>query len=223
MPCRTRTEPWRAAPIALCEVQAYVYAARRAGAVLAAALGMPDRASSLKSQAEGLRQRFEAAFWCDDLGTYALALDGEKRPCRVRASNAGLCLFGGIASPDRASRVARDLASSKLFSGWGVRTLATTEARYNPMGYHNGAVWPHDNALIAYGAARYGLKEFSVAVLAGLFAAATYFELNRMPELFCGFDRGPGEGPVPYPVACARKPGRLALCSCCSRGAWVST
>ncbi len=190
-------------PIALCEVQSYVYAARRAGAVLAAVLGMPDRASSLESQADGLRQRFEAAFWCDDLETYALALDGEKRPCRVRASNAGLCLFGGIASPERASRVARGLASGDFFSGWGIRTLAATEARYNPMGYHNGAVWPHDNSLIGYGASRYGLKDLTFAILAGHFAAATYFDLNRMPELFCGFDREPGEGPVPYPVACA--------------------
>jgi glycogen debranching enzyme len=190
-------------PIALCEVQSYVYAARRAGAVLAEALGKPDRAASLDSQAERLRERFEEVFWCDDLGTYALALDGEKRPCRIRASNAGQCLFGGIASPDRAARVVRGLAGSELFCGWGVRTLAATEVRFNPMGYHNGAVWPHDNALIGYGAARYGLKDFAVAVMAGLFAAATYFDLNRMPELFCGFDREPGEGPVPYPVACA--------------------
>jgi glycogen debranching enzyme len=121
----------------------------------------------------------------------------------VRSSNAGQCLFGGIASPDRAARVTRGLAAAEFFSGWGIRTLAATEARYNPMAYHNGAVWPHDNALIAYGAARYGLKDFAVAVLAGLFAAGTYFDLNRMPELFCGFDREPGEGPVPYPVACA--------------------
>ena len=127
-------------PIALCEVQSFVYAARRAGAVLATALGIRDRASSLESQAEGLRKRFEASFWCDDLGTYALALDGEKRPCRVRASNAGLCLFGGIASAERAALVVRDLASSDLFSGWGIRTLATTEARFNPMGYHNESV-----------------------------------------------------------------------------------
>ena len=145
-------------PIALCEVQAYVYAARRAGAVLAAALGMPDRAAELERQAGRLRERFEAAFWCDDLGTYALALDGDKRPCRVRTSNAGHCLFGGIAAPDRAARVARGLMAPELFSGWGIRTLAATEVRYNPMSYHNGTVWPHDNALIAFGAARYGLQ-----------------------------------------------------------------
>jgi len=108
-----------------------------------------------------------------------------------------------FAFPARAARVALGLASPEFFSGWGIRTLAATEARFNPMAYHNGAVWPHDNALIAYGAARFGLKDLTVAVLAGLFAAGTYFDLNRMPELFCGFDREPGEAPVPYPVACA--------------------
>ncbi|WP_406696828.1 amylo-alpha-1,6-glucosidase [Singulisphaera sp. Ch08] len=190
-------------PIALCEVQSYVYAARRAGATLAAALEMPARAVELERQAEALRERFEAAFWCDDLGTYALALDGNKRPCLVRTSNAGQCLFGGIAAPDRAARVARGLMSPDFFSGWGIRTLATIERRFNPMSYHNGTVWPHDNALIAYGASRYGLKDLAAGVLAGLFAAGTYFDLNRMPELFCGFPREPGEGPIPYPVACA--------------------
>jgi glycogen debranching enzyme len=190
-------------PIALCEVQGYVYAARRAGAILATALGMPDRAAELERQAEALRQRFEAAFWCEELGTYALALDGEKRPCRVRSSNAGHCLFTGIAAPDRAERVVRGLLAPEFFSGWGIRTLAATESRYNPMSYHNGTVWPHDNALIAYGASRYGLQDLAVRVLAGLFAAGSYFDLNRLPELFCGFDRQPREGPVPYPVACA--------------------
>ncbi len=159
-----------AGPIALCEVQSYVYAARRAGAVLAAALGFDDRVSALETQAEEIRDRFEAAFWCDDLGTYALALDGEKRPCRVRTSNAGQCLFGGIASLERASRVTRGLAASELFSGWGIRTLGATEARFNPMGYHNGAVWPHDNSLIAFGASRYGLKDFTSMVTWGAYS-----------------------------------------------------
>jgi glycogen debranching enzyme len=135
--------------------------------------------------------------------TGVLGFIDPKRPCRVKASNAGQCLFGGIPSPDRAVRVARGLASAEFFSGWGIRTLAATEARYNPMAYHNGAVWPHDNALIGYGAARYGVKDLTLAVLAELFAAGTYFDLNRMPELFCGFDWEPGEGPIPYPVACA--------------------
>jgi glycogen debranching enzyme len=154
----------------------------------------------LIKQAELLRERFQV-FWCDDLGTYALALDGDKRPCRVRSSNAGHCLFTGIADAGRAARVAGTLMDSDCFSGWGVRTLAAGEARYNPMAYHNGAVWPHDNALFALGCSRYGLQDVAVALLSGLFQAGTYFELHRMPELFCGFPRRPGEGPTAYPVA----------------------
>jgi glycogen debranching enzyme len=190
-------------PIAVCEVQGYAYAARRAGAVLAAAVEKPERAAELNRQADALREWFEVAFWCDELGTYALALDGDKRPCRVRSSNAGQCLFAGIAAPNRAARMAHGLMTPESFSGWGVRTLATTERRYNPMAYHNGSVWPHDNALIALGFARYGMPGLAVRILTGLFEAGTYFDLNRMPELFCGFERDSGEGPTPYPVACA--------------------
>jgi glycogen debranching enzyme len=200
--CHADGSPARG-PIALCEVQGYVYAARRAGAVLAAALGRADRAADLNGQAERLRDRFEAAYWCDDLGTYALALDGDKRPCRVRSSNAGHCLFAGIADPARAARVARGLTAAGSFSGWGIRTLDSGEVRYNPMSYHNGTVWPHDNALIALGFSRYGFQDASARILTALFEAGNYFELHRMPELFCGFDREPGEGPTPYPVACA--------------------
>ncbi|HXQ21400.1 MAG TPA: amylo-alpha-1,6-glucosidase [Candidatus Acidoferrales bacterium] len=192
-----------AGPIALCEVQGYVYAARRAGAALAAALGQTERAGQLTRQADELREKFERAFWCEELSTYALALDGDKQPCRLRGSNAGHCLFAGIASPQRALRVARTLLSPASFSGWGVRALAASERRYNPMSYHNGSVWPHDNALIAQGLARYGLAEQVLQIWTGLFEAAMYFDLHRMPELFCGFPQDPGEGPVPYPVACA--------------------
>ncbi|HZT81714.1 MAG TPA: amylo-alpha-1,6-glucosidase, partial [Gemmataceae bacterium] len=145
------------APIALCEVQGYVYQAKRLAAEVAAALGLPDRAVELRRQADQLRDRFEAAFWCDDLSTYALALDGDKKPCRVRSSNAGHCLFSGIASKVRARRTARTLLAPESFSGWGVRTIAAGEARYNPMSYHDGSVWPHDNAVVAAGMARYGL------------------------------------------------------------------
>jgi glycogen debranching enzyme len=200
--CHADGSPARG-PVALCEVQGYVYAAERAGAVLALALGREERAADLNLRADRLRERFESAFWCEDLGTYALALDGDKRPCRVRSSNAGHCLFTGIAAADRAARVASGLLDADSYSGWGVRTLAAGEARYNPMAYHNGTVWPHDNALIAHGFSRYGLQEFAVRVLGGLFEAGTSFELHRMPELFCGFARRPGEGPTPYPVACA--------------------
>ena len=190
-------------PIALCEVQGYVYAARKAGAVLAAVLGRVERAAELAQQAQELQERFEQAFWCEDLSSYALALDGEKRPCRVRASNAGHCLFTGIAGPERAERVAETLLGPDSFSGWGVRTVAASESRYNPMSYHTGSVWPHDNALIAHGLSRYGLTEKSLQIWNGLFAAGMYFELQRMPELFCGFSQDAGEGPVLYPVACA--------------------
>jgi glycogen debranching enzyme len=190
-------------PIALCEVQGYVYAARRAGAALAAVLGQAERAAQLTRQAEELRERFEQAFWCENLSTYALALDGDKQPCRARTSNAGHCLFTGIASPERARRVALTLLGPESFSGWGVRTVAACESRYNPMSYHNGSVWPHDNALIAQGLARYGQAEQALQIWTGLFEAALHFDLHRMPELFCGFPQDPGEGPVPYPVACS--------------------
>lgn len=189
--------------IALCEVQGYVYAARRAAAALAAELGHADRSVEMTRQAELLRVRFEQAFWCEELSTYALALDGNKRPCRVWASNAGHCLFTGIASPERAQRVAQSLLDPESFSGWGVRTVAALESRFNPMGYHTGAVWPHDNALIAQGLARYGQAEKALQIWTGLFEASLYFDLHRMPELFCGFAQEPGEGPVLYPVACA--------------------
>jgi glycogen debranching enzyme len=190
-------------PIALCEVQGYAYAAKHGAAQLARALGLADRAEALERQAAELRVRFERAYWCEDLGTYALALDGDKRPCRVRTSNAGQCLFTGIASPEHARRLAQELLSPELFSGWGVRTLATSERAYNPMSYHNGSVWPHDNALVAQGLARYGQKEHAVRILQGLFDASAFVDLHRLPELFCGFPRRAGEGPTLYPVACA--------------------
>jgi glycogen debranching enzyme len=190
-------------PIALCEVQAFVYAARRAAAALAAELGHKGRSLELTRQAEALRLQFEQTFWCEELSTYALALDGDKRLCRVRTSNAGQCLFTGIASPEHARRVARTLLAPESFSGWGVRTVAASESRYNPMGYHNGSVWPHDNALIALGLAHYGLADKALQIWTGLFEAGLYFDLHRMPELFCGFPQDPGEGPVLYPVACA--------------------
>jgi glycogen debranching enzyme len=190
-------------PIALCEAQGYVYAAKIAAAELAALLGDGTRAQKLAKQAQSLSQRFEESFWCDELSTYALALDGRKQPCRVRTSNAGHCLFAGIVTEERARRVAATLTGETSVSGWGIRTVATSEARYNPMSYHNGSVWPHDNALIAAGFARYGLKESAVTVLAGLLDASLFFDLHRLPELFCGFPRRPGESPTLYPVACA--------------------
>jgi glycogen debranching enzyme len=190
-------------PVALCEVQAYVYAAKRHAAALALALDHAVTAAVLAQQAEALRERFEAAFWCDDLSTYALALDGDKKPCRVIASNAGHALFAGIADETRARRVAETLLGTGCFSGWGVRTVARSAARYNPMSYHSGSVWPHDNALIALGLARYGLKSGVLKIFKGLFEAAGYMDLRRLPELFCGFAWRRLTAPTLYPVACA--------------------
>jgi len=189
--------------IALSEVQGYVFAGKRLAARCALRLGLVDRALQLETEAQRLAERFEEAFWCDDLGTYALALDGAKQPCKVRTSNAGQLLFTGIARTDRARMVASDLMSNKFFSGWGIRTVARGEARYNPMSYHNGSIWPHDNALIALGLARYGLKHSVEHVFKGLFDAASYMDLRRLPELFCGFQRERRRGPTLYPVACA--------------------
>jgi glycogen debranching enzyme len=190
-------------PVALCEVQGYVYAARLAGAELARVLDLEERADTLERQAHALREQFERAFWCEDLGTYALALDGDKRPCRVRASNAGHCLLTGIASPPRAARVVETLLDDRSFCGWGIRTLDARERRYNPLSYHNGSVWPHDNALIAMGMARYGHKQACTRILQAMFEASVQLDLHRMPELFCGFKQRPDEGPTLYPVACA--------------------
>jgi glycogen debranching enzyme len=190
-------------PIALAEVQGYVYCAKKLIANSAARLGRTDRARRLRAEADLLAERFDASFWCPDIGTYALALDGSKQPCQVRSSNAGQVLFTGIAKPGRAMQVADGLMRPQFFSGWGIRTIANTEARYNPMSYHNGSVWPHDNALIALGLKRYGLQRPIERLFQGLFEAATYMEMRRLPELFCGFRRVRGSGPTLYPVACA--------------------
>jgi glycogen debranching enzyme len=190
-------------PIALAEVQGYVYAAKRLAVRCAERLGRSELALKLDRDAAALAKRFDAAFWSDELGSYSLALDGEKRPCLVRTSNAGQVLFSGIARPDRAGVVMKDMLQPGFFSGWGIRTVAQTEARYNPMSYHNGSVWPHDNAMIAAGFAHYGFKPAVNRVFEALFDAATYMDLRRLPELFCGFRRKPSQGPTLYPVACS--------------------
>jgi glycogen debranching enzyme len=190
-------------PIALCEVQAYVFDARLRAAAMADVLGQSGRAGTLRHQAESLRAAFEERFWCEAESTYALALDGRKQPCRVLSSNAGHCLFGGIAQPDRARRVAEQLVGAAMFSGWGIRTIARTETRYNPMSYHNGSVWPHDNGIIAAGLGRYGFDDLLAAPFGGLFDASLTMQFHRLPELFCGFHKRPDEGPTLYPVACS--------------------
>ena len=190
-------------PIALVEVQGYVYAALLAAAKCARMLGEQDRASDLVAKAERLQQRFEEAFWCEDLGTYALALDGKKHPCKVRTSNPAHAMFTGIMAPDRARKVAQDIMRPSFYSGWGIRTVAAGEARYNPMSYHNGSIWPHDNAIIASGLVRYGLSEGIEPIFNGMMQTAAYMDQRRLPELFCGFPRRRSRGPTLYPVACS--------------------
>ncbi len=188
--------------VALCEVQGYVYEAKLKAAQLAEILGHGDKAQELQQSAQRLKAQFHRAFWCEQIQSYAIALDGDKKPCCVRSSNAGQCLFTGIAEPDSAAKIREGLLGKNFFSGWGIRTLPNSEVRYNPMSYHNGSIWPHDNALIAFGLARYGFKDSALKVLNALFDASQFMELRRLPELFCGFPRRSGEGPTLYPVAC---------------------
>lgn len=193
--------------IALCEVQGYVYAARRAAAGMARVLGLNDRADSLAGQAAELKRLFNDTFWLEDMGTYALALDGQKNPCRVKSSNVGHLLFCGIVPEDRAARVVDMLMADDMFSGFGIRTLGSNEKRYepvkNPEGYHNGTVWTHDTALCAAGMARYGYQKQAGQLMTALFEAAKFFPQMRLPELFGGLARdNAGTPPALYPVAC---------------------
>ncbi len=190
-------------PIALCEVQGYVFAARKAAAAIARRLGQGGVAADQEEAAGRIRTEFEARFWVDRLQAYAIALDGAGAPCEVLSSNAGQVLLSGIASPERAAAVAAAMMSARMFTGWGIRTLSSDEVRYNPMSYHNGSVWPHDNALIALGFTRYGFIADAARLCEGLFAACGTMELKRLPELFCGFPRRLGRDPTAYPVACS--------------------
>jgi glycogen debranching enzyme len=190
-------------PVALVEAQAYVFAARMEVARLARIRGDHDLAQAQQVAAEALRARFEDGFWLEHAGTYAMALDRGKRAVDAVASNAGHALWCGIASPERARRVAESLLGPELFSGWGIRTLSTRTAGYNPIGYHLGTVWPHDNAICAAGLWRYGFRREASRIAGALLEATQYFRDARLPELFCGFDRADSPYPVPYPVACS--------------------
>jgi glycogen debranching enzyme len=190
-------------PIALVEVQGYVYQAREGMARLARRRGDEQLATRLEAAAEALRERFEAAFWLDEAGTYAVALDGEKRAVDSVTSNPGHVLWSGLAPRERATEVAASLLGSDMFSGWGIRTLSSAMAGYNPISYHIGSVWPHDNAICAAGLWRYGFHEEASRVAAALLEATQFFRDARLPELFCGFDRATSAFPVPYPVACS--------------------
>jgi glycogen debranching enzyme len=190
-------------PIATCEIQGYVYAAWKGASELALIRGETALAAQWQQRADMVRARFEEAFWCEEIGTYALALDGDKRPCRVRSSNPGHCLFSGIVATERAPSVAKELLSEQSFSGWGIRTVAAREARYNPMSYHNGSIWPHDNAIVAAGLARYGFRSDAAQVMDAMLDLSAVVDLHRLPELICGFHRRHREYPTLYPVACA--------------------
>jgi glycogen debranching enzyme len=188
-------------PIALCEVQAYVYAAYRARARLALSRGDSGLARDLESKAERLKSEFNERFWLPEHQYFALALDGNKEPVDACASNMGHCLWSGIVDEDKAGYVAERLLAPDMFSGWGIRTLSSDMAAYDPVSYHNGSIWPHDNALIVAGLMRYGYVEKAQRVAMALFDAARHFG-GRLPELFCGFPRYAHEYPVPYPNAC---------------------
>ncbi len=192
-----------AGTIALVEVQAYVVAAKRSIAVVARHLGLQEKAEKLLHEADELALKIEQFFWCEELDIYGIAIDGEGELCRVKTSNAGHVLYSGAASQEHARRVVQTMMSPSFLSGWGLRTVADGESRYNPMSYHNGSIWPHDNALAALGFARYGLREAAATVLEALSGAAARMELNRLPELFCGFKRTKGQAPTSYPVACS--------------------
>ncbi len=189
--------------IAVSEVQGYAYEARLLTAELAEVMGDSPWAAELRNQAALLKSRFNAAFWSRSISSFAIALDGDQQPCEVRNSNAGHLLMSGIVDQSHAASVAQTLTDEQAFNGWGIRTISSGEARFNPMSYHNGSIWPHDTAICAAGLARYGFRDECERVMAGMFDASLFNELNRLPELFCGFDRIPGYAPTLYPVACS--------------------
>jgi glycogen debranching enzyme len=190
------------APIALCEVQGYVYAAYVARAEIARHLGDTTTALTFESRASRLQKAFNEQFWLEDRGYFAVGLDRAKRPIDSLTSNIGHCLWSGIIDPAKAAATVEHLCGPEMFTGWGIRTLASSMGRYNPVSYHNGSVWPHDSAICAAGLARYGFLKQAEAVTVGLFDAAKTFG-GRLPELFCGFDRHAFPVPVPYPASCS--------------------
>jgi glycogen debranching enzyme len=197
--------------IALCEVQGYVYAAKQYAAKLAMYVQDTVLSAKLFNESASLKMKFNEQFWDEELKCFVLALDGDKQPCRVVSSNAGHCLFTRIANEDNARKLADTLLGNDMFTGWGIRTLSTKAYRYNPMSYHNGSVWPHDTALITYGLSMYGFQDHALKVMQGIFDATLFIDIQRLPELFCGFDRRHGEGPTDYPVACSPQAWSVAV------------
>ena len=189
-------------PIALCEVQGYVYSARNHFASLAEKKGMQAFAADLRKKAAKLKDQFDLAFWNENLQTFVIALDGDKKQCAIRSSNAGHLFYTGILKPERIAPLAKSILQEEMFSGWGIRTISTREKRYNPISYHNGSVWPHDNAIIAMGMAKYGLKSEVEKIFLALYRASNEMEHTRMPEVFCGFP-STRDPPTLYPVACS--------------------
>jgi glycogen debranching enzyme len=190
-------------PIALAEVQGYVYLAKLRVAEVYEALGQASRAADLRAQAAALRAAFNQRFWVDSEQFMAMALDGEKRPVASVSSNPAHGLYCGIVEPDKAAPLARRLLAPDMFSGWGVRTLSKSAMAYNPMSYHNGSIWPHDNAIIGAGLKRYGFAKATNRVATAMFEMAVTVDDMRLPELFCGFTRRSPNRPVAYPVACS--------------------
>ncbi|WP_139991895.1 amylo-alpha-1,6-glucosidase [Paenibacillus paridis] len=197
-----RSGDYAEAPIALVEVQGYVYQALTRLAPIFRSLGHEEQADGMLSEAELLRERFERDFWMEDEQFYAIALDKEKKRVDSVTSNAGHILMSGIASPERAKAVAERLIAPDMFGGYGIRTMSTDASGYNPMSYHDGSIWPHDNSMCLLGLSQGGFAEEAVTVMQGLLNAAEKFEYYRLPELFCGYDDSLG-APVPYPVACS--------------------
>jgi glycogen debranching enzyme len=189
-------------PIALVEVQGYVYLAKRATAELFRRIGDVGRAQALEGEARELKARFNRDFWLPDKKFFAIALQSGGRPVAVASSNPGQALWTGIVDDDKASATMQRLMADDLFSGWGIRTLSSNEVRYNPIGYHLGTVWPHDNSIIAMGFRRHGFDAAAVRVANGIFDAAAHFAHLRLPELFAGFPRDRFGVPVHFPVAC---------------------
>ncbi|MCI0583543.1 MAG: amylo-alpha-1,6-glucosidase [Chloroflexi bacterium] len=190
-------------PTALVEVQGYVYDAKLRVAELARLVGQPDLANRLESEAADLRRRFDAAFWMSDVGYYAVALDAEKRQVGSITSNPSHGLWSGIVPEERVTQIAERLMGPDLDSGWGIRTYAAGQPGFNPIGYHTGSIWPHDNALAAAGLKRAGRHDEAGRIATRIFEAARESPEFRLPELFCGFTRDPASVPVPYPVACS--------------------
>jgi glycogen debranching enzyme len=197
-----RNGEYAKSPIALVEVQGYVYQAKMGLADIFEKLGEPNRATLLRRQAAELKEKFDAAFWMEDVQFYAIALDRKKQQVGTITSNPGHVLLTGMLDTQRQNAVIQMLLSPKMFSGYGIRTMAEGEAGYNPMSYHNGSVWPHDNSIILLGLSKLRKSKEALMIMEGLIEAASHFEYDRLPELFCGYSRSFGK-PVPYPVACS--------------------